>query len=118
MEIPRLGVELELQLLAYVTVRAMPDPSYVCDPHHDSRQHRILNPVREARDRTHNLMVLSQIRFHCTTMGTPPLKKKNEIHTYVQPNISNYRSPDKAESEKKGDSCVSKPLFAEINDYC
>ena len=27
MEVPRLGVESELQLLAYATVTAMPDPS-------------------------------------------------------------------------------------------
>ena len=31
MEVPRLGVELELQLLAYTTPTAMPDPSHVCD---------------------------------------------------------------------------------------
>ena len=31
MEVPRLGVELELQLLAYTTVTAMPDPSHICD---------------------------------------------------------------------------------------
>ena len=33
------------------------------------RQRRILNPLREARDRTYNLMVPSQIRFHCTATG-------------------------------------------------
>ena len=30
MEVPRLGVESELQLPAYTTVTAMPDPSLVC----------------------------------------------------------------------------------------
>ena len=30
-----------------------------------------LNPLSEARDRTHNLMVTSQIQFLCTTTGTP-----------------------------------------------
>ena len=29
MEVPRLGVELELQLLAYATATAMQDPSYL-----------------------------------------------------------------------------------------
>ena len=43
----------------------------VCDVHHSSRQHRILNPLREARDRTHNLMVPCRICFRCTTTGTP-----------------------------------------------
>ena len=36
-----------------------------------AQQCRILNPLREARDRTHNLMVPSRIRFPCATMGTP-----------------------------------------------
>ena len=38
MEVPRLGVESELQLPAYITATAMPDPSCVCDLHHSSRQ--------------------------------------------------------------------------------
>ena len=55
MEVPMLGVELELQPLAYTTATAMRDLSCVCDLHHSSRQHRILNPMSEARDRTHVL---------------------------------------------------------------
>ena len=39
--------------------------------HHSSRQRQILNPLSEARDRTHHLMVPSWIRFHCATTGTP-----------------------------------------------
>ena len=31
MEIPKLGVELELQLLTYTTATATPDLSHVCD---------------------------------------------------------------------------------------
>ena len=34
MEVPRLGVELELQLLAYTTVAVMLALSLVCDLHH------------------------------------------------------------------------------------
>ena len=41
--------------------------------YHSSRQCQILNPLSEARDQIHNLMVPSQIRFHCVTMGTPLL---------------------------------------------
>ena len=69
MEVPRLGVKWGLQLLAYTTVT--PDPRHVCDLHHSSWQCRILNPLSEARDRTHILMDTSQIRFCCTTTGTP-----------------------------------------------
>ena len=50
----------------------MPDLSHVCNLHHTSQQHWILNPLREARDQIHNLMVPSWMHFCCTTMGTPP----------------------------------------------
>ena len=54
-------------MLAYAIVTAMRDPtatatwdlSLVCDLHHSSWQHPILNPLSEARDRTHNLMDLA-----------------------------------------------------------
>ena len=36
-----------------------------------SQQHWIINPLSEARDRTHNLMVPHRIHFCCTTTGTP-----------------------------------------------
>ena len=45
MEVPRLGIELELQPLAYTTAAAMQDPSCVCDLHHSSRQCQILKPL-------------------------------------------------------------------------
>ena len=56
MEVPRLGGKLEVQLPAYTT--ATPDLSHLCAVHHGSRTHRILKPLIEARDRTHNLMIL------------------------------------------------------------
>ena len=49
MEVSSLGVESELQLLAYITATAMPDSSHVCDLHHSSQQHWILNPMFGAR---------------------------------------------------------------------
>ena len=58
MEVPRLGVTLELQLLACTT---MWNPSQVFDLHHSSRQHWILNPLSEVKDRTCILMDSSQI---------------------------------------------------------
>ena len=69
MEVPRLRVQWELQLPA--TVTAMWNPSHVCDVHHSSRQCQILHPPSEARVRTHNLMVPSQIHFRRTMMETP-----------------------------------------------
>ena len=68
-EAPRLGVKSELQVPAYTT--ATPDPSHVCDLHHSSQQHQILNPLSEAWDQTCNLMGPSRIHFCCATTGTP-----------------------------------------------
>ena len=62
MEVPRLGVELELQLPT--TAIATPDLSHVCDLHPSSQQCQILNPLIEARDPSRVLMDTSQIRFH------------------------------------------------------
>ena len=70
MEIRRLGVESELQLLVYTTAIATQDLSRICDLHHSSWQRWILNPLSGARDGTGNLMVPSPIRFHCATTGT------------------------------------------------
>ena len=70
-EVPRLGIKSELQLPAYAT--ATQEPRCVYDLHHSSQQHHILNPLSEARNRTHNLMVPSQIHFCCITMGTPSI---------------------------------------------
>ena len=71
MEVPRLGVQLELHLPAHATATATSDPNRICDLYHSSRQGQILNPLSEARDQTCNLMVPNQIHFCCTTMGTP-----------------------------------------------
>ena len=46
MVVPRLGVKLELQLLAYATATAMWDPSCICDLHHNSWQCWIPDPLR------------------------------------------------------------------------
>ena len=57
MEVPRLGVELELQLQAYTTATATPDLSCIFDLLHSSWQRRILNPLSGA----HILMAISQV---------------------------------------------------------
>ena len=71
MEAPRLGVESELQLLAYIAATTMQDPSCLWDLHHSSWQCQILNPLSKARDRTRNLMALSWIRFWCLQQELP-----------------------------------------------
>ena len=50
MEVPRLGVESELQLLTYATAIVTPDPRLICYLHHSSQQHWIINPLSKARN--------------------------------------------------------------------
>ena len=50
MEVPQLGVELELPLLAYATAIAMLNLSCVCNLGCSLQQRRILNPLSKARD--------------------------------------------------------------------
>ena len=61
LEVPRLQVESELQLPACTTATATLDPSRICDLCCISWQHRILNPMMEARDQTGILMDAGQI---------------------------------------------------------
>ena len=56
---------------AYARASATQDPSCICDLHHSPQQRWILNPLSEARDQTHNLIIPSWIRFCCTMMATP-----------------------------------------------
>ena len=69
-EVPRLVIELELQLLAYTTATATGDPSCICDLHHSSLQSQILNPLSGAMDQTCILLDTSQIRFPLAMAGT------------------------------------------------
>ena len=78
MEVPRLGAELKLQLLAYTTVMATWDPSCVCDLHHSLWQHRILNPLSKAHWAKPGIeptssWILVRFRYCWATMGTPRL---------------------------------------------
>ena len=56
MEVPGLGVKSELQLLAYATATATPNPSHIYDLHHTSQQYPIPNSLREAKDLTQIFM--------------------------------------------------------------
>ena len=73
MEVPRLGVELELQLPAYTTATATRNLSHVCNLHHSSQQHQIPDPRSKARDRTHILMGTKLDSFLLHHNGNPSL---------------------------------------------
>ena len=50
MEVPRLWVKSELQLLAYAMATGMRDPSHSCNLSYSSRQLQIPDPQSEARN--------------------------------------------------------------------
>ena len=56
MEVSGLGVESELQLLAYTTATATPDPSHICDVCHSLWQGQVLNLLSKASDQVCILM--------------------------------------------------------------
>ena len=58
MQVPRLGLKSELQLLAYATATVTLDLRGVWDLNPSSQQWQLLNPMSEARDQTHNLVDL------------------------------------------------------------
>ena len=87
MEVPRLRVKLELQLLAYNTTTATQDLRPVWDLHHSLRQCQILNPLSKARDQTHILMDTSWISFHRATTGIPPSSSLNEFSIHITEHI-------------------------------
>ena len=64
MEVSRLGVELELQLLAYATATAISDLSRICDLYHSSWQRWILNLLSKTRDQTCILLDASWVHYH------------------------------------------------------
>ena len=66
MDVPRLGVESELQLLAPATDTKMLNSSLVCDVHLSSQQHQILNPLSKACVQ----MDTSWVCYHWATRGT------------------------------------------------
>ena len=61
MEFLRLGVESELQLLAYTKATETQELSHVL--YHSSGQYQILNPLSEARDQTHVMMDASGVHY-------------------------------------------------------
>ena len=75
MEVTRLVGQTKLQLPAYTTATAMPDPSYVCDLHHSSQQCQILYSLSETRNQICILVDAGQIRF--------PSHDGNAVYLYI-----------------------------------
>ena len=67
----RLGAKPELQLLAYTTATAKPDPSHTCKLHYNSWQCQILSPLRKASDQTSILWILVGFLTHWATTRSP-----------------------------------------------
>ena len=64
MEVPRLGLELELQLQAYTTATATwDDLSRIFNLHHSSGQCWMLNPLSKTKDQTRTLMGIGQVPY-------------------------------------------------------
>ena len=85
MEVPRLGVELELQLPAYTIATATPALSHICNLHHSSWQHWILNPQSEARDRTCILMDNGWVLNPLSPNGNSNINSIfNFLHVFLQ----------------------------------
>ena len=82
MEVPSLGVESELQLLAYTIVTAALHLRHVCSLCHNSWQHWILNPLSEARDWTRILMYTSRVHNHWVIIGTPSPNLLNPLSVF------------------------------------
>ena len=72
MDVPGLGVESELQLLAYTTAMAMLDLSRICDLQRSLWQSRTLNTVSEAKDQTCILMDTSRALSQLSHSGNCP----------------------------------------------
>ena len=70
--------------MAYTT--ATQDPSHICDLHHSSQQHQVLNPISKARDGTCYLMDPGRIHFHCAMTGTPTMYILKYITVLLIPN--------------------------------
>ena len=79
MEIPRLGVESELQLLAYTTAAVAPDPSLVCNLHHSLWQRWILDPLSEARDRPRILSDPSRAQLTAKPQWELPPRYRSQV---------------------------------------
>ena len=86
MEVPRLGVKSELQLLAYNTATATQNPSHICNLHHSLQPCQISNPLSEARDWIQVITDTSQVCYHEPQQELPKVHSFNQLTQTFQNN--------------------------------
>ena len=84
--------------------------SCVCDLHHSLWQHWILNPLSEARDRTHILMDVNWVCFHWATTENP-FKRKVRV---MRGNRAQWLKVQPLESHCPGLNPVSSNTYVTI----
>ena len=82
MEVPRLRSKSELQLLAYTTATATPDPNPICNLCWSLQQRQILNLPSEARDRSSILMDTSWVLNPLSHNGSSRIYSFNKSPIY------------------------------------
>ena len=109
MEVLRLGVESELQLLTYTTATATQELSHICDLHHSSQQRQILNPLSKARDQNHILADPGWIRYHWATTGTPLAYFNNQLDSLGTDSWEQNKRGGKMHQKTIYNSCLTDP---------
>ena len=110
MEVPRPGVQSELQLPVYTTATAVRILSCICDLQHSSRQRRILNPLSKARDQTLVLMDPRRGVFLLSHSGSSqacyyssqPLARRCPCFLLPTPSTSQAQGPKRLQAEPSG----------------
>ena len=98
-EVPRLGVELELQVPGYTTATATLGPRRICDLCCSLQQCHILYSLSKARDQTCILTDMSQVLNLVSHKGNSvpcPILEANYNHNSKDTPIPGFLQPDSA----------------------
>ena len=114
MEVPGLGVKLELQLQAYTT--ATPDLSHVYNLQCSLRQCWIYNPLSKSRDQTHILMDTSLVLNLLNHNRNSNKDFKEAIIKMFQQSITNFLKT-KEKNRKTKIKNMQSPISGLDKDY-